>query len=440
MNKLVRCFLSGWASPKKRPEHSDSRITTSLRVAGLLLALLLSCGNAWAQKDTGVIAGTVRDASGAIVVGAKVSVIDVDRGTEFNTTTDGNGEYVAGPLKVGRYTVNVEKTGFKTAVAGPVQLDVQDRIEANVKLEIGQVSQKVEVTVQNPLLETETSTMGEVMDKTRIETLPLNGRNFAQLAQLGAGVVPSEPGSRVSGNFGFSVDGARSLQNNFLLDGIDNNSNLGDAFNEASYVIQPPIDAIEEFKVQTNDYSAEFGRGNGAILNAVIKSGTNGYHGDVFEYFRNDVLDASPFFIVDQKPAYKQNQFGGTFGGPIRKDKTFFFADYEGFRLRQGIPQTATIPDQSMVNGDFSELLTNTPAMAIDPNTGNPTGAVALDCNGNQTFDGEIFNARRTLVVPTTPANPSGCADFRSAWVLGAFLPTCFPREQPTRSLRGWQR
>ena len=198
-----------------------------------------------------MIAGTVKDASGAIVVGAKVKVIDTERGTEFDTTTGANGDYVAGPLKVGRYTINVEKAGFKTAVAGPVQLDVQGRIEANVKLEIGQVTQKVEVTVQNPLLETETSTMGEVMDKGRIETLPLNGRNFAQLAQLGAGVVPSEPGSRVSGNFGFSVDGARSLQNNFLLDGIDNNSNLGDVLNESSYVIQPPIDAIEEFKVQT---------------------------------------------------------------------------------------------------------------------------------------------------------------------------------------------
>ena len=333
-----------------------------MRVAGVLVALILFCGtgSAWGQKDTGVIAGTVRDASGAVVAGAKVRVKDIDHGTEFDTTTEAHGEYVAGPLKVGRYTITVEKGNFKTAIAGPVQLDVQGRIEADVKLEIGEVSQKVEVTVQNPLLETETSTMGQVMDKTRIETLPLNGRNFAQLAQLGVGVVPSEPGSRVSGNFGFSVDGARSLQNNFLLDGIDNNSNLGDVLNESSYVIQPPIDAIEEFKVQTNDYSAEFGRGNGAILNAVIKSGTNAFHGDVFEYFRNDVLDASPFFIVTQKPAYKQNQFGATLGGPIQKDKTFFFVDYEGFRLRQGVPQTATVPDQSMVNGDFSELLTDT--------------------------------------------------------------------------------
>lgn len=408
MNKFIRRFLLNRDRTEDFVAPTAKRGTTGMLAVGFLFALILCCGSAWGQKDTGVIAGTVRDASGAVVAGAKVRVKDIDHGTEFDTTTEANGEYVAGPLKVSRYTITVEKGNFKTAIAGPVQLDVQGRIEADVKLEIGEVSQKVEVTVQNPLLETETSTMGQVMDKTRIETLPLNGRNFAQLAQLGVGVVPSEPGSRVSGNFGFSVDGARSLQNNFLLDGIDNNSNLGDVLNESSYVIQPPIDAIEEFKVQTNDYSAEFGRGNGAILNAVIKSGTNAFHGDVFEYFRNDALDASPFFIVTQKPAYKQNQFGGTLGGPIQKDKTFFFVDYEGFRLRQGVPQTATVPDQSMVNGDFSELLTNTPAMAIDPNSGNPTGAVALDCSGNQTFVGEIFNARLTRVVPTTLANPAG--------------------------------
>jgi hypothetical protein len=410
--------MCGLHSSRIQQSRAGVRITADEGCFGglfptLLFLLFLFGGSASAQKDTGNIVGVVSDAGGGVVPGAKVRVRDVDRGTAFETITNGNGEYVAGPLKVGRYTVTVEKANFKTAVAGPVQLDVQGRIEADVKLEIGQISQKVEVTVQNPLLETETSTMGEVMDKTRIETLPLNGRNFAQLAQLGVGVVPSEPGSRVSGSFGFSVDGARSLQNNFLLDGIDNNSNLGDVLNESSYVIQPPIDAIEEFKVQTNDYSAEFGRGNGAILNAVIKSGTNGYHGDVFEYLRNDDLDAFPVIItIPQKPAYKQNQFGGTFGGPIQKDKTFFFGDYEGFRLRQGIPQTTTVPDQNMVTGNFSELLTNTPAMAIDPNTGNPTGAVALDCNHKQTFVGEIFNARQTLQVPVTLANPSGLCGF----------------------------
>ncbi|HXN18426.1 MAG TPA: TonB-dependent receptor [Candidatus Binatus sp.] len=385
-----------------------NRLRKLLRCIFILPLILFFTSQIYAQKDTGSIVGVVKDAGGGVVPGAKVTARDVDRGVRFTTTTDSNGEYVAGPLKVGRYTLTVEKDKFKTAVAGPVQLDVQGRVEANVRLDVGEVTQKVEVTVQSPLLETETSSMGQVMDKTRIETLPLNGRNFAQLAQLGVGVVPSEPGSRESGSFGFSVDGARALQNNFLLDGIDNNSNLGDLLNESSYVIQPPVDAIEEFKVQTNDYSAEFGRGNGAILNAVIKSGTNGFHGDVFEYLRNDDLDASPFFVVtSQKPAYKQNQFGGTIGGPIQKDKTFFFGDYEGFRLRQGIPQTAVIPDQLMDQGNFSELLTNTPAMAIDLN-GNPTGAVAFDCSGNPTFMGEIFNGRLTQVVPTTVHNPTG--------------------------------
>ena len=223
VNEISRSLSFCGEDPGEKLERSSRNARLHWAFVILLLTLLFSCASAWAQKDTGVIAGTVKDPSGAVVVGAKVRVTDVDRTTKFDTTTDGNGEYVAGPLKVGRYTITVEKTNFKTAVAGPVQLDVQGRIEANVKLEIGQVSQEVEVTVQNPLLETETSTMGEVMDETRIETLPLNGRNFAQLAQLGAGVVPSEPGSRVSGSFGFSVDGARLLQNNFLLDGIDNN-------------------------------------------------------------------------------------------------------------------------------------------------------------------------------------------------------------------------
>ena len=384
-----------------------NRLRKLIRCIFILPLVLLSASQIYAQKDTGSIVGVVRDAGGGVIPGAKVTARDVDRGIEFTTTTDANGEYVAGPLKVGRYTVTVEKDKFKTTVAGPVQLDVQGRVEANVRLDVGEIAQKVEVTVQSPLLETETSSMGQVMDKTRIETLPLNGRNFAQLAQLGVGVVPSEPGSRVSGSFGFSVDGARTFQNNFLLDGIDNNSNLGDVLNEASYVIQPPVDAIEEFKVQTNDYSAEFGRGNGAILNAVIKSGTNGFHGDVFEYFRNDVLDASPFFVVtSQKPPYQQNQFGGTIGGPIQKDKTFFFGDYEGFRLRQGVPQTTIVPDQLMTGGNFSELLQpGVTAPQVDMNGNTIPNSIALDCSGHPTYAGEIFNARLTQV---SNLNPNG--------------------------------
>ena len=191
------------------------------------------------------------------------------------------------------------------------------------------------------------------MDQRRINALPLNGRNYAQLALLGAGVSPAEPGSRMETSSGFSANGARSLQNNFLLDGIDNNANLGDVLNGSSYVVQPSVDAIAEFKVETNAYSAEFGRGNGAIMNAVIKSGTNQFHGDVFEFLRNEKFDALNRFDTAQQP-YKQNQFGFTFGGPIVKNKTFFFGDYEGYRLRHALPQLAQVPSGKEAGGDFS--------------------------------------------------------------------------------------
>ncbi|HKC72382.1 MAG TPA: carboxypeptidase-like regulatory domain-containing protein, partial [Terriglobales bacterium] len=250
-------------------------INFSSRLLLILLACLSLTAGLWAQKDTGTIAGTVTDPSGAVLAGAKVLVTDVDRGGAFTTTTNQSGEYVASPLKIGRYTVTVEHSGFKRAVSQPVTLDVQQRAVVNVKLQLGQATESVEVTGAAPLLETQTSELGQVVNARQASNLPLNGRNFAQLALLTAGTAPSEPGARDEQSFGFSAGGARSLQNNFLLDGIDNNSNLPDLLNESNYVIQPPVDALQEFKVQTNAYSAEFGRGNGAIVNAVIKSGTN---------------------------------------------------------------------------------------------------------------------------------------------------------------------
>jgi hypothetical protein len=220
-------------------------------------------------------------------------------------------------------------------------------------------------------------------------------------------VAPSEPGSRVSASYGFSANGARALQNNFLLDGVDNNANLGDVLNESAYVIQPSVDAIAEFKVQTNSYSAEFGRGNGAILNAVIKSGTNGVHGDFYEFLRNEKFDAANSTLKQQgfgREPYKQNQFGVTFGGPIIKNRTFFFADYEGLRTREGLIQNVTIPTQDMVAGNFSAQLTSTPVFASDI-SGNATGQPALGCSGNATFVGELFNARLTKA---SNLNPNG--------------------------------
>src|SRR5947208_806103 len=353
------------------------------RLLALFLIVLAFSSLSFAQKDTGSIVGTVKDQTGALVANAKVTVTDVERGPGLTTTTNDAGEYVASPLRIGRYTVMVQHPGFKQAVSVPVNLDVQQRIAINVTLQVGQISEAVEVTGAAPLLETETSELGQVVDHKRVANLPLNGRNFAQLALLTAGTAPSEPGARDEGGFGFSANGARSLQNNFLLDGVDNKSNLPDLLNETNYVIQPSVEALEEFKVQTNAYSAEFGRGNGAIINAIIKSGTNQFHGSVYEFLRNEKLDGKNFFDDPTLPIapYKQNQFGFTFGGPIARNRTFFFVDYEGLRIRQAQTLTSTVPTDAQRSGDFSDQL-------------DLTQQTGTDCLGHPTFVGEIFDAR----------------------------------------------
>jgi hypothetical protein len=379
---------------------------TSLHTRQVLgaLFLLLAIGFAkplWAQKDAGTIVGTVRDPSGAVVQGAKVAIEDVDRGVQMTISTNEQGEYVASPLHIGSYKVTVEKAGFKKAVSEVVQLDVQGRIAINIALQVGQQTEEVLVTGAAPLLETETSELGQVVDQKRVSNLPLNGRNFAQLALLSTGTAPSEPGARDEGGYGFSANGARSLQNNFLLDGVDNNSNLPDLLNETNFVIQPPVEALQEFKVQTNAYSAEFGRGNGAIVNAVIKSGTNQLHGSAWEFLRNDKLDGRNYFDpLGPVPPYKQNQFGATFGGPVLlphlydgRGRTFFFVDYEGYRVRQAQTQVAFVPPTAWRTGDFSSLIDYT---TQEFGTG---GAPILDCNGRPTYAGEIFDAK--LAQPT---------------------------------------
>jgi hypothetical protein len=371
----------------------------------LFAVAIFACGSAMAQKDTGALGGVVKDPSGAVIAGAKIRIADLDRGTEHGATTNAQGEFIVSPLKIGRYQVTAEKAGFKKTVAGPITVNVDARPSVDITLSVGDAHEVVNVTTQAPLLETQTSDLGQLVDSRQAETLPLNGRNYAQLALLGAGIAPSEPGSRVETSYGFSSNGSRSLQNDFLLDGVDNNSNLGDVLTGQAYVIQPSIDAIQEFKVQTNSYSAEFGRGNGAILNAVLKSGTNGFHGDLYEFFRNDVLDARNAFDTFGRQPYRQNQFGATFGGPIIKDKTFFFVDYEGFRVAQALPQLSAIPTPAEIGGDFSSFLTTTVAPQVNANGKVLSGTTALDCNGHPTYVGEIFNTRLTQV---SGLNPSG--------------------------------
>ena len=265
----------------------------------------------------------------------------------------------------------------------------------DISLAVGGVNESVTVTDTTAQLQAETSDLGQVLDAREISNLPLNGRNFAQLALLSPGTAPAAPGSRDQSSFGFSANGARSLQNNFLLDGIDNNSNLPDLLNGSSYVIEPPVESLQEFKVQTSSYTAEFGRGNGAIINAVTHSGTNQIHADIYEFFRNDALDARNYYDTTRQP-FKQNQFGGTIGGPVvipkiynGRDRTFFFTDYEGFRSVDSEPIPAIVPTAAQRTGDFSSNIDYTTAVT-DPNSGAPI----LDCNGQPTYAGEIFNSR----------------------------------------------
>jgi hypothetical protein len=372
---------------------------SSLRLKGAvrcsILLAILSASSAFAQRDAAALVGTVIDASGASVPGATVAAVNVDTNFAYHATSEATGEWTISPVRIGSYRVTVTARGFKTAAVGPLTLEVQQRQRVDVTLEPGEIRETVQVTGTAALLETDTSERGQVINSRLMSGLPLNGRNAVQLAQLTAGVTASEPGGRDENGFGFSANGARSLQNNFLLDGIDNNSNLPDLLNEANYVVMPSVDALQEFKVQTDSYNAEFGRANGAVVNATIKSGTNQIHGVVYEFLRNDKLDARNFFDA-QRPSYKQNQFGATLGGPIIRDKLFVFGDYEGLRVRQGQTLTNQVPTLAQRAGDFSSYL----------DLSSPTGVP--DCNGHMTYAGELFDTTLTQVSKSSPTGFCG--------------------------------
>ncbi len=361
-----------------------------VRIAILAFAFVWT---AVAQRDTGAIVGTVKDSTGASIPSAQVKAEDTATSFTYTATTDTAGDYVISPVRVGTYRITVSAQGFQSEVAEKITLEIQQRARMDFTLHPGDVKQTMEVTTVAPVLETDTSERGQVITSQYMQGLPLNGRNPVQLAQLTAGVVFSEPGARDESGYGFSANGARSLENNFLLDGIDNNSNLPDLLNETNYVVMPSVDALQEFKVQTNTYSAELGRANGAVVNATVKSGTNDFHGVLYEFLRNDKLDARNFFDP-ARPGYKQNQFGGTLGGRILRDRLFFFGDYEGLRVRQAQTETALVPDALQRSGDFSEQL-------------GPAAGV-VDCNGIATYQGELFDTRLTQASASSPTGYCG--------------------------------
>jgi len=342
-------------------------------MALLCLGLCIALTGAVAQVDTGTIAGTVRDSQGASVANAAVTIVDIATNATVKTNTDSTGDFVSPPLKPGTYKVAVEATGFKTQTRPSIVVRVQDRIRLDFDMAVGAVSENVVVTAETPAIQSETSSLGEVVAAKQIEDLPLNGRDYVQLATLTTGVVRTSSGT--NGNTGgsstgglnsFVANGTRGTLNNFILDGIDNNSN-----DNGGVVLRTNVDAIQEFKLQTNSYSAEFGRSGGAVVNAVLKSGTNGFHGSLFEFFRNSALDARDYFELPgtKKASFKQNQFGGTIGGPIVKDKLFFFGDYQGTRIRNPLTFSSRVPQIAERTGDFSAEGEPT---IFDPETGLP--------------------------------------------------------------------
>ena len=354
-----------------------------LFVLAFVLCLIISLAPLSAQTTTGSIVGTVTDPSSAVIGGANITVTNMDTNISVKTTTDQAGNYVVTPLAIGRYSVTVEAAGFKKSVRSDITLNVQDRIRVDAALEVGAVSDTVEVQAAAPLLQTDTSYLGQVVDSQRIVDLPLNGRYFSRLAILTAGTAPTPAGARDEKTGGFSSNGVRPYQNNDLLDGVDNNSMSEDMVSQAAYVVGPPPDAIAEFKVQTNSMSAEFGRSGGAVLNVTVKSGTNGLHGTAYEFLRNSALDAKNFFDspTDPIPPFKLNQFGFSTGGPVYipkvyngKNQTFFFFDYQGTRQRTGHTFFATVPPPAWGNGDFSGF-----QPIYDPAT------TTIDANGNAT-------------------------------------------------------
>jgi Carboxypeptidase regulatory-like domain len=345
--------------------------------------LLIVPFSARAQMDEGTITGIVQDKSGAAIPGATVTLTSTETGLTLQIKSGSSGTYTFPPLKVGNYTVSAVSPGFGVTTQENIRVDVQSRINVPLVLVPAGVSQTVTVTTAPPLLQTEQGSVGQVVSTQTINNIPLNSRNWVYVAQLAAGVAPGV-GGRALGSGDFAANGQRPEQNDFILDGVDNNTGAADLLNGSSFVVAPPPDALSEFNIQTSNFSAEFGHSAGAVLNATIKSGTNDIHGDLWEYVRNTDLDARDF-DAQTIPAYHQNQFGATLGAPVLRNRLFFFGYAENNRIVFGETGTYSVPTAPMRQGDFTELLN--PALtstgkAVTLYEPGSAGTTPLACNG----------------------------------------------------------
>ncbi len=397
-----------------------------------LVVLLCGAAPLRAQVDAGSILGTVSDASGGSVHGATVTLTNEGTNASLSTTTSADGTYKFSPVRIGSYKLTATLQGFQTITTRNVVVNVGQDVVVDFTLKPGSVSETVEVASTVPVLETQDASVGQVVDSRSVDNLPLNGRNFTFLAQLAAGVNTPQADTRGNAASGaFAANGLRPAQNNYLLDGIDNNSDTVDFLNGTNFVVLPPVDPVEEFKVQTSDFSAEFGRSGAAVLNATIKSGTNNFHGAAWEFFRNDKLDAADFFENAggrPKGALRQNQFGFTAGGPVvipkvfnGRNKVFFFGNYEGLRRVQGTILTGSVPTLAERNApggpytDLSDLITGQSGTQTDAlGRTMPTGTILDPATTRQISPGvfvrdPFFTASAACPAATTTFTLAAC-------------------------------
>jgi hypothetical protein len=371
----------------------------ALRTSIFLICIALCVLPAAAQFESATLTGIVTDAADAVVSGVAIRAINEGTNIEAAATTDEVGRFVFTSLKPGSYRVTATAKGFKESVSAGIVLQVNQAARLDIKLAVGNVNERVTVNAEAPLLETETASRGAVIDHTKMVELPLNGRDYNQLALLSPGVLAPTPRLQSIGFRGvFNVNGNRAFQNSFQLDGVDNTSYSNSFRGLNAQVIQPSVEALQEFKIQTNAYSAEFGRSAGALVNAVVRSGTNQVHGTVYDFLRNSELDASNFFANKNglnKPFRQRNQFGAAAGGPIIKNRTFIFGDYEGLRDAAAVVRTSSVPQPIWLRGMFASPIWN-------PYNPNDTGQdfripATADCNDGK---GNCWKLPANLIDP----------------------------------------
>src|ERR1700682_806086 len=346
-----------------------TRLTTFVFCVVAMVFLSLATVRSHAQVSGATLSGTVTDASGAQVPDVKIVIKDVATGIERTVTTNKDGFYIAANLLPSEYQVTISATGFNTEVKNGIKLNVGTQQEFDLVLQVGTVTHRVEVTAEAPAVQLSSSDISATVQATTVRELPLNGRSWTDLAALQPGVdtiqtQPSFSSGADRGNRGFgqqlTISGARPQQNNYRLDGIS----LNDYANGAPGSVlggNLGVDAIQEFSVLTSNYSAEYGKTSGGVVNAITRPGTNQFHGGVYEFLRNNALDARNFFDV-KNPPFRRHQFGADGGGPVRKDKLFVFGDYEGIRQSKGITSVGTAPSVAARSGIQCSAPDTTPA------------------------------------------------------------------------------